>query len=67
MDNLRPRPSRLAYKDIGIPRGKVIHRIELYREKRVWYMRWRGKYICRYYALTDDAIYDISEVLRESK
>lgn len=65
MSDIKPRPAlKFAYTDLNLPKGEVVHRIELYRTKRKWYELTKPKYNIKYYALTKSAVYDVTELLK---
>lgn len=60
MTNINPRPI-LDYR-VSLPKGEIVHKLELYRTKNPWYLRpFKGKYETRLLALTGKAIYDITK------
>jgi hypothetical protein len=60
MSEIKPRPA-ISFKELGI--GQV-YRLDTYRTKNVWWQRiWKPKYNIRLYALTDKAIYDVTEAI----
>lgn len=65
MSEIKPRPALLTtYQALGLPKGQKVHRIELYRTKRRWYQLWKPKYDTHYLALTNNAIYDVTEFIK---
>jgi hypothetical protein len=62
---VKPRPAlKFGYKDLGLPKNTVVHRIETHRTKRRWFELWKPKYNIRLYALTNSAVYDITEAMK---
>lgn len=56
---LRP---ALDFKSIPLPKGETIVRLEHYRTLNRWYVRpFKGKYNVRLYAITQKAMYDITQ------
>lgn len=57
----------LSYKDIPLPKGQTIQRLESYRTKNAWYKRpFMGKYNVRLYALTEKAVYDVTDIISQN-
>lgn len=53
---------------IPLPEGEVVIRLDTYRTKNVWWKRpFVGKYDTRLYAMTEKGVYDITEVVENSK
>lgn len=61
--DIEPRPA-LKLDFHTLPKNVKIFRIEMFRIKRKWYELWKPKYKIKYLALTESAVYDISESIK---